>query len=56
LKEILSTKKKKKIEEYETVALTKECSAISQNKLPPKLNNPASFSIPCLIGNETIKM
>ena len=34
LKEILS--KKWKFEEYETVALTKECSALIQKKLPPK--------------------
>ncbi|XP_020258775.1 uncharacterized protein LOC109835201 [Asparagus officinalis] len=52
LKEILS--KKKKLEEYETVALTEECSAIIQNKLPPKLKDPGSFSIPCVIGNVSI--
>ncbi|XP_057986700.1 uncharacterized protein LOC131171247 [Hevea brasiliensis] len=32
----------------------KECSAILQNKLPPKLKDPRSFSIPCLIGNMKI--
>ncbi|XP_057990586.1 uncharacterized protein LOC131172967 [Hevea brasiliensis] len=52
LKEILS--KKRKLEDYETVALTKECNAILQNKLPPKLKNPGSFSIPYLIGNMKI--
>ncbi|KAJ9146307.1 hypothetical protein P3X46_028589 [Hevea brasiliensis] len=51
-KEILS--KKRKLEDYETVALTEECSAILQNKLPPKLKDLGSFSIPCLIGNMKI--
>lgn len=53
LKEILS--KKRKIEESETVNLTEECSAIIQNKLPPKLKDPGSFSIPCVIGSEVVK-
>lgn len=49
LKDILPNKRK--LEEYEIVALTEECSALIQNKLPPKLKDPGSFSIPCLIGN-----
>ncbi|KAL0405134.1 UNVERIFIED_CONTAM: hypothetical protein Slati_3827300 [Sesamum latifolium] len=49
LKEVLSNKKK--WEEGETVKLNEECSAILQNKLPPKLKDPGSFSIPCTIGN-----
>jgi len=53
LKEILSNKRK--LEEYETVNLTKECSVIIQNKLPPKLKDSGSFSIPCIIGSEIIK-
>ncbi|XP_060961868.1 uncharacterized protein LOC133032066 [Cannabis sativa] len=48
MKEILS--KKRKMEDYETVALTEECSAILQKKLPPKLKDPGSFNIPCSIG------
>ncbi|KAJ9170368.1 hypothetical protein P3X46_018480 [Hevea brasiliensis] len=48
LKEILSNKRK--LEDHETVALTEECSAILQRKLPPKLKDPRSFSIPCHIG------
>ncbi|XP_058189228.1 uncharacterized protein LOC131306817 [Rhododendron vialii] len=31
--------------------LTEECTAILQNKLPPKLKDPGSFTIPCTIGN-----
>ena len=37
---------KKKLEEYGTIALTEECSAILQKKLPPKLQDPGSFVIP----------
>ncbi|KAL5781937.1 hypothetical protein ACOSP7_006966 [Xanthoceras sorbifolium] len=49
LKEILS--KKRRLEDHETVALTEECSAIIQNKLPQKLKDPGSFTIPCTIGS-----
>lgn len=49
LKEILSNKRK--LEEYETVMLTEECSAILQNKLPTKLKDPGSFTIPCILGD-----
>ncbi|XP_073030622.1 uncharacterized protein [Primulina eburnea] len=48
LKEILSNKRK--LVDFETVKLSEECSAILQNKLPPKLKDPGSFSIPCTIG------
>jgi len=37
------------------VNLTEECSAIIQNKLPPKLKDPWIFSIPCVVGSETIE-
>ena len=52
LKEILSNKKK--LEDNETVMLTAECSAIIQNNMPPKLKDPGSFSIPCVIGKFVI--
>ncbi|PIN11091.1 hypothetical protein CDL12_16311 [Handroanthus impetiginosus] len=48
MKDILS--KKRRLGDYETVALTQECIAIIQNKLPPKLKDPGSFTIPCTIG------
>ena len=48
MKDILS--KKKWLSEYETVALTKEYSTFLQNKLPSKLKDPGSLSIPCNIG------
>ncbi|XP_061366895.1 uncharacterized protein LOC133310024 [Gastrolobium bilobum] len=48
MKDILA--KKRKLEEYETVALTQESSQYYLNKLPPKLKDPGSFTIPCTIG------
>lgn len=48
IKELVSNKKK--LEEYATVTLTEKCSAILQKKLPPKLTNPGSFTIPRDIG------
>ncbi|XP_062080348.1 uncharacterized protein LOC133785107 [Humulus lupulus] len=48
MKEILSNKRK--MGDYEIVALTEECSAILQRKLPQKLRDPGSFTIPCTIG------
>ncbi|XP_027341754.1 uncharacterized protein LOC113854753 [Abrus precatorius] len=52
MKEFLS--KKRRLQEDETVALTEECSAILQEKLPPKLKDLGSFSIPFTIGSITI--
>ncbi|XP_022891993.1 uncharacterized protein LOC111406859 [Olea europaea var. sylvestris] len=49
LKEILSNERK--LEEHETVCLNEECSAILLKKLPPKLKDPWSFTIPCTIGS-----
>ncbi|KAJ9185121.1 hypothetical protein P3X46_004785 [Hevea brasiliensis] len=47
LKEILL--KKRKLEDYGTVALIEECSAIMQNKLPPKLKDPGNKAL-CDLG------
>ena len=49
MKKILASKKK--LEEYGTIALTEECSAILQKKPPPKLQDSGSFAIPFSIGN-----
>ena len=49
MKDILS--KKRRLSDFETVNLTEECSAILKRKLPQKLKNPGSFTIPCTIGN-----
>ncbi|XP_073063997.1 uncharacterized protein [Primulina eburnea] len=48
IKDVMS--KKRKLQEFETVKLTEECSAILQRKLPQKLKDPGSFIIPCIIG------
>ena len=49
MKDVLS--KKRKLGDYETVALSEKCSAILQKKLPPNLKDPGSFTISCAIGN-----
>ena len=49
LKDLISNKKK--LDELETVTLTKECSALISNKLPHKLRHPGSLTILCEIGN-----
>ena len=49
LKEIL--RNKRKLEDYETIKLNEECSAIILNKLPLKLKDLRSFTIPYTIGN-----
>ncbi|XP_057248189.1 uncharacterized protein LOC125493537 [Beta vulgaris subsp. vulgaris] len=43
------------IEENATVSLTAECSAILHNKLPKKLGDPGSYSIPVKLGDIEIK-
>lgn len=44
--------KKRRLGEYESIALTEECNEILQNKLPLKLKNPGTFTIPCHIGTQ----
>ncbi|GKA12373.1 reverse transcriptase domain-containing protein [Tanacetum coccineum] len=39
------------MEKISAAFLTEECSAILQNKLPPKLGDPGSFLIPCKLAN-----
>jgi hypothetical protein len=48
LKDILSNRRKL---DDEMVTLTEKVSAIVMNKLPPKLQDPGSFTIPCSIGS-----
>ncbi|XP_062114280.1 uncharacterized protein LOC133825338 [Humulus lupulus] len=52
LKDILT--KKRRLGEFETVALTESCSAILKNKIPPKLKDPGSITIPCSIGGRDV--
>ena len=49
MKVILS--RKRRLSDFETVNLTEECSVILQRKLPQKLKNLSSFTIPCKTGN-----
>ncbi|RDX83412.1 hypothetical protein CR513_35683, partial [Mucuna pruriens] len=49
LKEIISNKKK--LGDIELVELNKEFFTIVLNKLPPKLKDLRSFTIPCTINN-----
>ena len=49
MKNILS--KKRRLSDFETVNLTEECRAILQRKLPQKLKDPGSFTIPYTIRN-----
>ena len=51
LKEIL--RNKRILEDFETMKINEECSAIIQNKLPPKLKYPRCFTIPYIIGKYT---
>ncbi|KAL8155728.1 hypothetical protein AgCh_000943 [Apium graveolens] len=50
MKGILS--RKVKLDDLEFVALTEECSDVLQQKFPPKLKDPGSFTIPCTIGKK----
>ncbi|XP_062118572.1 uncharacterized protein LOC133832214 [Humulus lupulus] len=50
MKDVLT--RKRRLGEFETVALTKECSSFLQNKLPPKMKDPGSFVIPCTIDGK----
>ncbi|CAM8966103.1 unnamed protein product [Rhodiola kirilowii] len=53
MKEILTGKRK--MEGIETVALSEECSAAMHQPMAPKLKDSGSFSIPCDIGDITIR-
>ncbi|XP_062115238.1 uncharacterized protein LOC133829548 [Humulus lupulus] len=49
MKDVLT--RKRRLGEFETVAFTKECSSFLQIKLPSKMKDLGSFTIPCTIGN-----
>ena len=49
LKNIMS--RKRRLGEFETVALTQDSSHMLQSKIPTKLKDLGSFTIPCSIGN-----
>lgn len=49
LKDLLTNKRK--LGDVAMATLSKECSAILQNKLPRKLKDLSNFIIPCVIGD-----
>ncbi|XP_070015225.1 uncharacterized protein [Nicotiana sylvestris] len=49
IKDIVANKRR--LIEFEIVAPTEECTSRVQNKLPQKLKDPGSFTIPVRIGN-----
>lgn len=46
--------KKHKLPEHKTIALTEYYSGLVSSKIPPKLKDPGSFMIPCLIGGKSL--
>ncbi|XP_048447897.1 uncharacterized protein LOC125480812 [Pyrus x bretschneideri] len=50
LKELCTNKRR--FNDQETVALSEEVSSVLQRKLPPKLKDAGSFTIPCVIGGK----
>ena len=50
LKDIFS--RKMRLGEFETIALTQECSHMLQSKIPQKLKDPGSFIISYSIGTK----
>ncbi|XP_070015391.1 uncharacterized protein [Nicotiana sylvestris] len=52
LRDIVANKRRHA--EFEIVALTEECSARVQSKLPPKLKDPGSFTIPLSLGKQEL--
>ncbi|CAM8903829.1 unnamed protein product [Rhodiola kirilowii] len=53
LKDVITCKRT--IEDVDTVSLNGECNAIFQPRMPPKLEDPGSFSISCYINDVKIE-
>ncbi|XP_021974301.1 uncharacterized protein LOC110869291 [Helianthus annuus] len=45
---------KQKLESLSCVLINENCSALLQNRLPEKMGDPGSFTLPCLIGSMSI--
>ena len=52
LRDIISNKRK--WDDYGTIPMNKECSVFIRNKLPPKLKDPGSITIPYIVGKFSI--
>ena len=48
LKDIITNKRKS--DDNQTVELTETCSSIITHKMPTKLKDPRSFTLPCVVG------
>ena len=48
LKDLIT--KKRRWDDHETLPLTETCSSIISRKIPAKLKDPGSFTIPCTVG------
>ncbi|XP_019224579.1 PREDICTED: uncharacterized protein LOC109206228 [Nicotiana attenuata] len=53
IKDIVANRRR--LTEFETVALTEECISRIQSKLPQKLKDPGSFTIQILIGKHAVR-
>ncbi|XP_076922327.1 uncharacterized protein LOC143584058 [Bidens hawaiensis] len=53
LKDILSNKEK--LAEVSSIPLSARCSVVLQSKLPEKMADPGSFTIPCVLGDDTVR-
>ncbi|XP_076921175.1 uncharacterized protein LOC143582519 [Bidens hawaiensis] len=51
-KDILTNKQK--LVKVSSVPLSAGCSAVLQSKLPKKMADPGSFTIPCILGDDTV--
>ncbi|XP_059288074.1 uncharacterized protein LOC132041379 [Lycium ferocissimum] len=49
IKDVIANKRR--WTDFETVALTEECSSRVRSKIPPKLKDPGNFTISITIGN-----
>ncbi|XP_076898906.1 uncharacterized protein LOC143552622 [Bidens hawaiensis] len=53
IKDILSNKEK--LSEVSSIPLSDGCSAVLQSKFPEKMADPVSFTIPCILGDDTVQ-
>ncbi|KAM6577617.1 hypothetical protein CsatB_029454 [Cannabis sativa] len=47
--------KKRRLDEFEMVALIEGCNAMLKSKIPSKLKDLGSFTIPCFIGGTDVR-
>ncbi|XP_015582000.1 uncharacterized protein LOC107262196 [Ricinus communis] len=52
LKDIILNKRK--WDDHETISMNEECNVVIRNKLPPRLKDVGSITIPCVVGKLSI--